>query len=946
MEIKNPYRQDSIKLGLMAPLSGIVGIYGEEISRAAQIACDEVNKNGGISGKFLELIIEDDGSLPKTSVTAAEKLTKEHKCAALIGNLLSNSRIAVAYQVAEPYKIPLLNFSFYVGSIMSRYFFHFAALPNQQIDLMIPFMKNKYGSKFFFAGNNYEWPRGSIDAAKRSLQKHNGTIIGEEYFPIGTDIYELEKLVDRISVSNADVFVPYFAGIDQVNLLTIFTNKNLKNRIAVVMGHYDEVMSSILPPEVRAGFYSSNSYFMTVNTEENKKYKNDCLNFPGISGIYPEGNGILTNFGEGTYLCVKAFAKAANQCNSVLPEDLVEALEEISLTSPQGFVKMDKDTHHARINSYLSRCELDGSFTIIEDFGEIEPIIPDRYRHLKIKSRTIQESEVRLQSRILEQISDGVSLTDSISGTILYNNPGFEKMFGYEKNELLNRHVSIIFAPENNSSEFIQDEINSILNRKGIWEGEFKGSKKDRSTIFISATITIFTHSEFGEVFMAVYKDITGFKKIESRLVEEQNQLEQKVKTRTEELYRAKETAERASKAKSDFLSNMSHELRTPLNGILGAAQIAAKLDSSGEIKKYINIINSSGSALLLLINDILSMVKIDSEELELKISKFSILEILNEALAIFEIPIKEKNLQITVNISRELPFHFLGDASKFKQILLNLLSNSVKFTAKGGIDINIRRLDTQSNQVEITIKDTGKGIDPKRIHEIFIPFKQEDNSIKRKYGGTGLGLTVSRSFIHAMGGEIQVELPPEGGSLFRFHINLRPCDKWKIENPDSIHCSECLNSDHKEYNNFSFDLTRSELIQDYILLVDDNPINLLMTDELLKNIGFNNIITSENGNDALQIIQKEKIGILLTDLHMPEMDGFELCSKIRLDQKKNILPTFPIIAFTADSLDSILFKCQQSGFDDMLTKPLGANTLLSTIKKWYYQYRMPSRKN
>ena len=153
-----------IKLGLMPPLTGLVRIYGPEISRAGQIACQEVNENGGVLGRPLELFIEDDGSLPESAVAAAEKLVIRDQCTAIIGNLLSNSRIAVAYRVVEPRKIPYLNFSFYEGSIASRYFFHFAALPNQQIERMIPYMREKYGPRMFFAGNNYEWPRGSINA--------------------------------------------------------------------------------------------------------------------------------------------------------------------------------------------------------------------------------------------------------------------------------------------------------------------------------------------------------------------------------------------------------------------------------------------------------------------------------------------------------------------------------------------------------------------------------------------------------------------------------------------------------------------------------------------------------------------------------------------------------------------------------------------------------------
>ena len=187
-----------IKLGLMPPLTGLVGIYGSEIVHAAQIACQEVNENGGVLGRPLELVIEDDASMPESAVDAANKLVHQHQCSTIIGNLLSNSRIAVAYRVAEPNKIPLLNFSFYEGSILSRYFFHFAALPNQQIDKMIPYMRNKFGPRMFFAGNNYEWPRGSIAAGKLALEKIGGEVVGEEYTSIGINQEIIDRLLDQL----------------------------------------------------------------------------------------------------------------------------------------------------------------------------------------------------------------------------------------------------------------------------------------------------------------------------------------------------------------------------------------------------------------------------------------------------------------------------------------------------------------------------------------------------------------------------------------------------------------------------------------------------------------------------------------------------------------------------------------------------------------------------
>ena len=523
---------ESVRLGLLPPLTGLVAMYGSEISWAGQIACQEINESGGVLGRPLELVIEDDGSLPESAVTAASTLVRIHRCVAIIGNLLSNSRIAVAYRVAEPHKIPYLNFSFYEGSILSRYFFHFAALPNQQIDQMIPYMQHKFGPRMFFAGNNYEWPRGSIDAAKRVLLRGNGEIVGEEYCPIGVSPKDIERLLENVTQAAPDVFVPYFAGTDQAHLLTRFTEKGLKNRMTVVMGHYDEMLASKLSPEVRAGFYSSNTYFMTVDSPENTNYLDRLAALPEVNGIWPRGNGILTNFGEGTYLCVKAFAQAANMAGSLDSEALVEALETISLRAPQGEVHMCPKTHHAQVNTYLSRCQDDGSFPIIKNFGLIPPVIPERYSHQQISHQATLEEDIRLQARMLEQMSEGVFLLNTKDSTIIYTNGGGERLFDCKKGELTGKHLSLLLAPPGQAQAETASRITSVLAQHGNWQGEISNRREDGSPFWYSGTISTFTHPVHGEVWMAVLRDITEQKQAEESL----RQSEERFRTITDSL--------------------------------------------------------------------------------------------------------------------------------------------------------------------------------------------------------------------------------------------------------------------------------------------------------------------------------------------------------------------------------------------------------------------------
>ncbi len=493
----------------MPPLTGLVEIYGSEIARAGQIACQEINENGGVLGRPLELFIEDDGSLPESAVVAAENLIIRDHCTAIIGNLLSNSRIAVAYRVAEPRKVPFLNFSFYEGSIVSRYFFHFAALPNQQIERMIPYMSKKFGPRVFFAGNNYEWPRGSIHAGKLALKEAGGEVVGEEYCPIGVSIEDIEILLDQVEEVAPDIFVPYFAGADQLALLTRFTERGLKKNITVVMGHYDEVMASNLPPEVREGFYSSNTYFMTVDTAENKKFLERLANYPKVTGVWPQGNGILTNFGEGAYICVKAFAEAANRAGNLETEALIDELEKIDIRSPQGAVKMNSQHHHSRVNTYLSQCGADGVFRIIEEFGAIDPVLPERYNHQSIKQSTTLEEDFRLQARILELMSEGVFIARMDDKSVVYANSGAEKMFGFESGELLGHHITeFCLAPEGGAQSFFED-VFAVLARKGEWQGEIRRERKSDTDGTCSMSVFVFTHPVHGEVWIFVATDIS-----------------------------------------------------------------------------------------------------------------------------------------------------------------------------------------------------------------------------------------------------------------------------------------------------------------------------------------------------------------------------------------------------------------------------------------------------
>lgn len=433
-------------LGLMAPLSGVVAMYGDEIVNAAQAACALVNDQGGIGGRRLELVVADDGSAPETAVTAARQLVAAG-CGALIGTLLSNARIAVSTLVAEPLGVPLLNFSFSEGSLWGRHFFHFAALPNQQFERLLPWLVRRAGPKVFFAGNQYEWPIGSIDACKHYLVRAGGECVGERYFPLGIDGPSIERLLDELERAGADVFMPFFAGNDQISVLSALASRGMGSRLAIATTHFDELMAARLPARARDGVYCCSTYFMSFDDAGNRAWR------VRLDAMQGRGSAVaMTAFGAGAAACVLAFAQAASRAGSTSADALVAALEHADVDAPQGHVQMDPTSHHALVTTALARCNADGQFQVIERFPLTPPEIPERYRKTwtALPGDTAQFDGTSIDPDIARAIvaaADAAIVVTDEAGTILEANPAAYRMFGYSEGELAGHSVHVLVPP-------------------------------------------------------------------------------------------------------------------------------------------------------------------------------------------------------------------------------------------------------------------------------------------------------------------------------------------------------------------------------------------------------------------------------------------------------------------------------------------------------------------
>ena len=462
-------------------------------------------------------------------------------------------------------------------------------------------------------------------------------------------------------------------------------------------------------------------------------------------------------------------------------------------------------------------------------------------------------------------------------------NPSAEKIFGFTKNEMLGRHPYGYIVPKEE-----QPVVDVVWKR--LLEGDISAhsinsnTTKNGRTIFCDWTNTPLRNAE-GKVFsiLSMVTDITERKKVE------------------EEIMQAKEQAESANRAKSEFLANMSHEIRTPMNAILGFSEILPGSLDNPKFKSYVDHISNAGKNLLVLINDILDLSKIEAGKLELNTVSVDLRVFVNELKNMFSVIQERKKIKFNINISPALPGHILIDGIRLRQVLYNLLGNAFKFTEKGTIALTVTHAEEQEQKIVFEVADTGIGISPNDHELIFEAFRQQDGQITRKYGGTGLGLTITKRLVELMGGAISVKSQKGYGSTFIVTLPfLASVEKSELNmSPDE----DKLPRATKQFT---------------VLIAEDNAINMQMIQEVLS--GFDNlrILEAENGEEAVQIAIKEKPNLVFMDLMMPGLDGYQANRKLKENQSTAHIP---VIAWTAAGLREDEKKIKAE-FQAMLRKP------------------------
>ena len=534
----------------------------------------------------------------------------------------------------------------------------------------------------------------------------------------------------------------------------------------------------------------------------------------------------------------------------------------------------------------------------------VRGVLQDIDEETKLREEIIHNEE--LLRLVSENIYDFVAIHD-LDGIYTYASPAVKSMLGYSAAEMVGKKPYHFTHPDDGDKARV--DIHDP-----IWDSgkqptlEYRIRKKDGSYLWVETLPKLMKKHGENTFILTSTRDISERKANEATIIRNNKYL--KV---------AKERAEAASVAKENFLSSMSHEIRTPLNAIIGITHILRQDNPREDQKENLDLVKFSGEHLLALINDILDYNKMDANKLVLDNQEFSLKDMITSIKGSHEFKVKEKGIKFKLYYDEEVPSILIGDSVRIAQVINNLVSNAIKFTQQGGVKVFVDAIDVkdQTTEVEITVEDSGIGIPKDKHKAIFERFTQAESSTTRKFGGSGLGLSITSKLLTLMKSKIALESSPGKGSRFSFRLKLPVAStQGKMLYHESARNQE--------------DLSAYGI---HLLVVEDNEANQIVAQKFLSKWGIQ-VSFAENGKVALEKVTGQKYDMILMDLQMPEMDGFTATEQIRA-MKGEHYKKVPILALTASVMDDIRQKAKHAGINDYITKPFLPQELYNKVVKW-----------
>jgi len=538
-------------------------------------------------------------------------------------------------------------------------------------------------------------------------------------------------------------------------------------------------------------------------------------------------------------------------------------------------------------------------------------------RELERSNRSLRDSEERF-SRMFREHAAIMVLIEPASGAIVDANEAAQRFYGYPRNVLLGMNIidistlSADICKDNRYAVLAGTEQNFVFPHR-IASGETRTVEVHSAPITVDGSTLIFS----------VIHDITERKLVEQELERHRNHLEELVVARTAELAEARDAAEAANRAKSVFLANMSHELRTPLNGIIGMTELARRRADDPVLIEQLEHSAKATRHLLAIINDILDISRIEADRLTLEDNDFKLTEVIGDTVLLHQPRALDKGLALSVEFSPLLPEFVRGDALRLKQTLINFLDNAIKFSEHGEIHVRafpvLEEETSDGPLLRFEVSDQGIGLTPEQQARLFQPFSQADDSTTRRFGGTGLGLTIATRIARMMGGETGVISEYGKGSTFWLTARLGKSNKSRFTASEG----------HFESGT---DATRRQFpVRHRILVAEDDAVSQEVIRMLLDDAGLEADIAA-NGREAVERARNGGYALILLDVQMPVMDGLEACRHIRSVPDARHLP---ILAMTANAFAEDRERCLAAGMNDHIAKPFDPDALIATLRRW-----------